>query len=101
MKTKHTTGKWIYNEYKHCIESDTEWSIEPNPEWDLDGSKTEIISTYGAMGGNDTRADIRLICSAPDMLNVLQEIIECYEQKGQLLSFDVSKVRKVLEKALT
>jgi len=101
MKTKHTTGKWIYNEDKHCIESDIEWSIEPNPEWDLDGVKTEIISTYGAMGGNDTTADIRLICSAPDMLNVLQEIMDCYNKNGQLLSFDINKIRKVIEEALT
>jgi len=79
MKTKHTTGKWIYNKEKHCIESDTEWAIEPNEEWELEGSKTEIISTYGAMGGNDTQADIKLICSAPELLKSLIEMVKTYE----------------------
>lgn len=43
-----------------------------------------------------TMDDSNLIANAPDMLNVLQEIMECYEKHGQLLGFNVYKVRKVL-----
>lgn len=44
-----------------------------------------------------TKDDAKLIASAPYMLNVLNEIMDCYNKNGQLLSFDVSKVRNVLK----
>lgn len=49
----------------------------------------------------EEHANATLIAAAPDMLNVLQQIWDCYESKGQLLAFNVSLVKEVLEKALT
>ena len=43
-----------------------------------------------------TIEDALLIAKAPEMLKVLKEIMTCYEEKGQLLSFNVNKVREVL-----
>lgn len=40
--------------------------------------------------------DAFLIAKAPDMLNVLKEIMDSYEKNGQLLYFDINKVREVL-----
>ena len=33
-------------------------------------------------------------------IKIFTDIMNCYEEKGQLLSFDINQVRKVLESAL-
>jgi hypothetical protein len=58
-------------------------------------------SGWGVKANDEWKHNARLIAAAPDLLEVLQQIWDCYETKGQLLSFDVSLVRQVLEKALT
>jgi hypothetical protein len=49
---------------------------------------------------DEAKWNAKLIANAPELLKVCQNIMECYEEKGQLLSFNVDEVRKVLEKTL-
>ena len=76
---KHTKGKWVFNALRNAIESDSEWDTEPNIEDGEEGIPVQVISTFSAMGGKDTNADIKLICSAPELLETvirLQAVIE-------------------------
>jgi len=74
----YTKGKWIYNKNNCSIESSIEYLIEPDADDDI-GIPVLIISTFAAMGGNDIQADINLICQAPAMLDVLQDILFKYD----------------------
>ena len=47
-----------------------------------------------------TEADAHLIASAPNMAYLLKDIMEHYNEHGQLLSFDVNKIREVLKNAV-
>lgn len=70
----HTPGPWKYNKELLQIDSEVEWFTEPS-EWS-EGSKTTVISTYAAMGGKNPNSDITLICAAPELLEVLENILE-------------------------
>jgi hypothetical protein len=70
--TKHTPGPWKHNDKRHCIESTTDWLIPPDDPSDLEPIPTDVVCLYGAMGGNDTKADARLIAAAPELLEALQ-----------------------------
>jgi hypothetical protein len=65
MKTKHTPGPWRHNGKRNAIESTTEMVYEDQP--------VQVISTFAAMGGENTDADILLIAAAPDLLEALEE----------------------------
>jgi hypothetical protein len=43
-----------------------------------------------------TIEDALLIAKAPKMLDILRELMYSYEENGQLLYFDINKVREVL-----
>lgn len=45
-------------------------------------------------------ANAQLISASPDLLNACQQLMDCYDTKGQLLSFDVNVVREAVNKAL-
>lgn len=71
--SKYTEGPWYYDKEYNRIMSSKEWFIEPSE--DLDGVHTTVIETFGAMGGNDTAADIALICAAPELLALAKAIL--------------------------
>jgi hypothetical protein len=97
MKTKLETPKreWIFTPFPE--ESNGYINIE---------TEKGTISYYGTVITAENRDETilfaentaKLIANAPDMLTVLQEIMDCYKKHGQLLKFDVNKVREVLEK---
>jgi hypothetical protein len=76
MNSNYTPGPWVYNEEKYQIESSSQWFVEPDEKYDQEGIRQAVISTRAAMSGNDTNADINLICSAPDMVLALQKIVD-------------------------
>lgn len=76
---KYTRGKWAFDEKRNAIYSTTEWLVEPNKEDDEDGVPIDVISTFSAMGGNDTMADIKLIVVAPELLEIAMKIIQEYD----------------------
>lgn len=75
MNTTHTPGPWAYDENRNAIYSTVEFIIEPDKEQDEEGIPVDIISTRAAMGGNDTKADIKLLTAAPCMLEALNETL--------------------------
>ena len=63
-----TKGPWRFDKSQSKIVSETEFMDEENP--------VTVISTYGAMGGDDVNADALLIASAPELYDALQEMIK-------------------------
>jgi hypothetical protein len=43
--------------------------------------------------------DAKLIAAAPEMYEALKALLKCYEEKGQLLSFNVDIARQAINKA--
>ena len=76
---KYTKGKWDFDEKRNVIYSTTEWLVEPNKEDDEEGVPLDVISTFSAMGGNDTMADIKLIVIAPELLEIAMKIVQEYD----------------------
>lgn len=100
----YTQGKWKYNEERNAIESDSEWLIEPNAEDYEDGVPIQVISTFANMGGNDIKADIQLICAAPEMLQALFNIVNKYDIEtggvlGRITYEEVEEIKKVIKLA--
>jgi hypothetical protein len=83
---KHTPGPWVYDKKFNRIISEKEWSVSPDDNFD--GIHTTIIETFGAMGGQETAADIALICAAPDMLEALKELAKQEDWIGEDISPD-------------
>lgn len=93
LEFKGTKGKWYLQEftdaYTNIVRCDNGKGFE-----------TLYIGATGHNTDPKTRADARLMAAAPDMLNALTNLIETYEEKGQLLSYDVNIARQAISKAL-
>lgn len=63
-----------------------------------DGKITNRFATSTMIIGFAEQYQEELKASHESLIEALEELMECYESKGQLLSFDVSIARKVLEK---
>lgn len=64
----HTPGPWRYEKSKCAIlagEDKVEDGLVVEPA-------TSIVDLYGAMGGEDTDADARLMAAAPELLDALR-----------------------------
>jgi len=48
----------------------------------------------------EDNANAKLIAAAPKLLEALQELMRTYNEKGQLLSFNVDIARQAVKKAL-
>ena len=65
----HTPGSWRYDKERCGIFAGESKEDEDGLEV---GNEVRIVDLYGAMGGEDTDADARLIASAPDLLGGCQ-----------------------------
>ena len=54
-----TPGPWFYNYDDYCI---------------VNQAGVSVVNVHGAMGGNDTNADIALIAAAPAMYEALSQV---------------------------
>jgi hypothetical protein len=76
VSARHTPGPWRHDSEKSAIVSETameDWSLDPEI-FDAPVPRT-VISTFGAMGGDDSAADAQLLAAAPEMLNMLQQYL--------------------------
>jgi len=101
----YTNGDWVWNKDNNTIESTTEWVIPPDIDNDEDGVPVQIISTFSAMGGDDTKSDIQLICAAPKMLQALYDIVNKYDIEtggvlGRITYEEVEEIKKVIKSAV-
>lgn len=67
----HTPGPWRYDEKRCAIlvgedKEENGFVVEP---------ATKVLDLYGAMGGDDTDADARLITAAPELLEALNKAL--------------------------
>lgn len=78
--SKYTPGPWNYNETYGLI---------------MAGKEVEVAACH-AGSGTDTKANARLIASAPDLLSVLEDVKE-YLEDGHTPTPDVvSEMRRVV-----
>ena len=99
-----TKGNWEadYKEYDanpKIIYTGIKVEIEPNYyqrlfDTILPDSDKDYIKEH-----KEIEANINLVCAAPEMLNVLVELMSKYDKDGHLLNFDVSKARNVILKS--
>lgn len=94
MEFKGTKGKWVISEINISdLKSIAIFSDE----------KQEVLLHMYLPNREITeenKSNAKLIASAPDLLEALQEVMRVYNEKGQLLSFNVDIARKAIEKAL-
>lgn len=88
MEFKGTKGNWVVKEMDDTF-------IENN-----EGKSILCIQHNGCYDYKEMPYNAKLIASAPDLLEALQEVMRVYNEKGQLLSFNVDIARKAIEKAL-
>lgn len=101
----YTNGDWVWNKDNNSIESTAEWVVKPDTDNDEEGIPVQVISTFAAMGGNDTKADVQLICAAPKMLQVLFDIVNKYDIEtggilGRITYEEVEEIKKVIKSAV-
>lgn len=120
-KTKFTKGPWTLNGYEHDMGRHV-YSLAGSEHTVTmpDGSKQQptigMIRFRGVYGHNvllDENgqsdmvnqsevahlANAKLIASAPDLYETLQDLWAHYEAHGQILTWDVSKAKAALNKA--
>lgn len=71
MTRRHTPGPWRHDRDNARIVSATtfyDYSEDDDPQ------PVSVVSLFGAMGGEDTAADARLIAAAPELLGALEEL---------------------------
>ena len=85
---KGTKGEWKWD--KECVSS---------KDKNIDGNIIceSPISFNRSMVNWESNA--KLIAAAPELLEVLQELMLTYEEKGQLLSFNIDIARQAIKKA--
>ena len=91
MKAKHTPGPWVVgrgDSQKHYIEKHSENGI----------NLIQFISSIPKDWPN-AEPNTQLIAAAPELLDALLQLMEVYESKGQLLSFNVDIARQAIKKA--
>lgn len=83
---KHTPGPWRYRDDRSDIVSCVSWYQEPL-DGD-DGLPTRIVDLVGAMGGDNTTADAKLIAAAPELLEACRAALrmcEAMESSGNMV----------------
>jgi len=90
---KHTPGPWAYRDSKIV-------AINVRPEWadedDVD-ERVCVVDLYGAMGGEDTAADARLIAEAPAMEDMLRDVLP-YIKGSEVLAVVEARIRDILRR---
>lgn len=82
---KHTPGPWIYGQNSFQKERDTAWEIGRSLQCEAAGggisglSRIEGDCDYFLAAGEMSEANARLIASAPELLEALQQLIMCAE----------------------
>jgi hypothetical protein len=71
----HTPGPWRYDKF-HCTILSGE--DKENEDGELVKLATRVVDCYGALGGDDTDADVRLIVAAPELLAALKAVASTY-----------------------
>lgn len=77
----HTEGPWAFDDDTHHIVSTTtfeEWSTDLEDE---DPVPKRILCVYGAMGGEDNRADLALFIASAELLSVVKRFVDISERE--------------------
>ena len=82
--SKHTPGPWIY---------DGGSSIK-SPSTDI-----EVVSLYGAMGGDNNKADAYMLSAAPAMYEALRDIVNALHFHPSRIDMELNKARQALAQA--
>jgi hypothetical protein len=100
---RHTPGPWRYDDERCAIVAD-------HATDQFGDTPVSVVSLYGAMGGDDTKADTALIAAAPELLEAAiyaawraDPYSEAYFRLtaavAKATSRDVAELRKALAKA--
>ncbi len=94
---KHTPGPWIIDDFnaKDKYSSVLWYSIK-----DSIGTKLiEVKGIHYGVNNDEAEANANLTAAAPELLEALLMLMDVYESKGQLLSFNVDIARQAIKKA--
>lgn len=96
----HTRGPWAIDDKTSNIVSTTEfedWSLSIEDE---DPVPKNILCFFGAMGGEDTRADLALMVTAPELLGSLRALVAAIAE-GNVDEIERlrAKANKIIERA--
>lgn len=65
-------------------------------QFNLTNENNLLVGVVAGFSNEQNKKTATLFENSPKMLEVLRELMRVYEQKGQLLNFDVNLVREVL-----
>ena len=95
MKTLYTPGPWEYDPDESEIKSTVDVFIHEDVELDIPRMMTAVADLRGAMSGNDTRADAYLMAAAPELYEVLEDILKTIEGGGRIVTFQDSCIEDI------
>lgn len=99
LEFKGTKGEWYVEPSELCFETTIKCGEIRIAEAKHYNNGTDDWTQFDPID-LEGKANAKLIASAPELLEALQELMRVYEDKGQLLSFNVNIARKAIEKAL-
>ena len=87
-RIKHSPGPYHYDESRMniCTSKKCDWVDDD----DEDPAYETVIHTQSAMGGSDTKADIRLLMASPCMFDLLNRIAG--GEKGKPIILEAQKL---------
>lgn len=98
LEFKGTKGDWVVGIDNNHLESYVTTKTHRIADVKHYGSKIHPTKLEPTL--EEGRANAKLIAAAPFLLEALQELMRVYNEKGQLLSYNVGIARKAIEKAL-
>ena len=95
MKTLYTPGPWEYDPDESEIKSTVDVFIHEDVELDIPRMMTAVADLRDSMSGKDTQVDAYLMAAAPDLYEVLEDILKTIEGGGRIVTFQDSCIEDI------
>ena len=100
MKTKHTPGPWrIQSEYNYGERISLWVDSDPRTHGDTKSGVKIIVSNFHGHNVDEISANARLIAAAPDLLDVLADIVKSFDVESGPTQAELARAKYVIAKA--